>query len=148
MNDYLIPSSKSCFVVLDLLAKLAFRQRTDLRLVSQTSVIFTLLSILQVRFFFNSYLNNLFESDLFFQSENDEKTVALCLIVFLMLIPFILNVLPSVLSKLFSIFKRLLLWKEVVLSSKNNETENEEVNDNGNFSVCLIEINSTNESYL
>jgi hypothetical protein len=65
-----------------------------------------------------------------------------------MLIPFILNVLPSVLSKLFSIFKRLLLWKEVVLSSKNNETENEEVNDNGNFSVCLIEINSTNESYL
>jgi hypothetical protein len=94
-----------------------------------------------------SFHDDFFSLVFLFQGENDDKTVALCLIVFLMLIPFILNVLPSVLSKLFSIFKRLLLWKEVVLSSQNNEAENEEVNDNSNFLFILIEVNPSNESY-
>jgi len=97
VSEYLTTNSKSCFLALNLLAKLAFRQRTDLRLVSQTPVLFSLLPILQ--------------------TENDDNTVALCLITFLMCVPFILNALPSLLPKLFNIFKRLLCWNKITPST-------------------------------
>jgi hypothetical protein len=62
-----------------------------------------------------------------------------------MFVPFILNALPRILTKLFAIFKRLLLWNKTEIISTDLDTENGDEN-NQHRTCSLVQYNHIHTS--